>query len=239
MKKTGYRWWKNRFRCILESVDIIRVDHFRGFEAYWAVNAGEETAVNGEWIKGPADDLFEAIEAEFGSLPIIAEDLGLITDEVNELKDRLALPGMRLLHFYLQHDENGTAYFECAPNTIAYTGTHDNNTTAGWYEENLSEYERAGLRKMLKVSDDATPEEICDKLIEYLYKCNASTVIVPMQDILRLGSKSRMNTPGSFGGANWHWRLAADYYKKSDTARLAKLVCDTGRQKSKAQMKVR
>lgn len=228
MAKNNYTWWKNRFRCLLSTVDIIRVDHFRGFEAYWSVDGTAKTAMQGEWIKGPGSGFFKAVHDEFGDLPIIAEDLGLITNEVNELKDSLELPGMQVLHFAIKFDSDSGADFACAPNVIAYTGTHDNNTTIGWYEEDLNEQQRQALCQMLNLKKPQ-PQEVCRAMIEYLYACNASLAIVPLQDCLVLDSTARMNLPGSFGGGNWHWRLPDNWQKPELAKWLSGLALSNAR----------
>ncbi len=229
MRQTQYLWWKNRIRCVLGAVDIIRIDHFRGFESYWAVDGGAKTAMQGEWVKGPGAELFLSIRDEFGDLPIIAEDLGIITDEVNELKDFLSLPGMQVLHFALRYDMDGRASFACSPNVVAYTGTHDNNTTVGWYQDELEPTARDGICRMLDIDEAAKPQEVCRALIEYLYHSNAATVVVPLQDVLQLGGEARMNLPGSFGGTNWHWRMPVDYASGQAALWLAGLVDRTRR----------
>lgn len=228
MRKNAYRWWKDRFKCLLSVVDVIRVDHFRGFESYWSVDGKAKTAMDGEWIKGPGQDFFLALRRTFGELPIIAEDLGLITNEVNELKDSLELPGMQVLHFAIRFDAAERVAFACAPNCIAYTGTHDNNTTVGWYEEDLNDEQRAALCQLLGVKK-IDSHAVCHRLIEYLYACNASLAIVPMQDLLELDSRSRMNLPGSFGGTNWHWRLPQEWQKNGLADWLARLAVKNDR----------
>jgi 4-alpha-glucanotransferase len=184
------------------TVDILRLDHFRGFEAYWEVPADEETAVNGRWVPGPGAALFEKLDAELGDLPIIAEDLGLITPEVEELRDQFNLPGMRVLHFafgddaknpYLPHNYSN-------PNTVVYTGTHDNDTTIGWFES-LEDWERERVQSYL----GRDGSDIAWSLMRAAYASVADMAVVPLQDILRLGTEARMNVPGVTGG-NWAWR---------------------------------
>jgi len=202
MRADGYRWWIERFRSTLALVDIVRVDHFRGFESYWSVPFGEETAENGEWVKGPGRDVFDAVSADLGAMPVIAEDLGLITLEVDELRNGLSFPGMAVLQFafgsgsdnlYLPHNVHR--------NVIIYSGTHDNDTSAGWYaEQDVKTQDHA--RRYLRVSGD----DIAWDLIRAAWQSVAETAIVPVQDILALGSEARMNTPGEPAG-NWTWRM--------------------------------
>lgn len=202
MAADGFAWWKARIRSQHELFDLIRIDHFRGFEAYWAVPAHEPTAMHGQWIKAPGEALFTALLAEFGDLPLVAEDLGVITPEVEALRDRFGLPGMKILQFafeggatnpYLPHNH--------VENCVVYTGTHDNNTTRGWFE--------------------SLPPEVAGQVLEYLgrpqepmpwpliraaFASVARLAVVPMQDLLELGAEARMNTPGTVEG-NWGWRF--------------------------------
>jgi 4-alpha-glucanotransferase len=202
MRADGYRWWIERFRATLALVDIVRIDHFRGFEAYWSVPAGEETAQNGEWVKGPGSDLFDAVRAELGEMPVIAEDLGLITPEVDALRDELGFPGMAVLQFaFGSGSDNLYLPHNVSQNTIIYSGTHDNDTTAGWYAEQ-DDATKDHVRRYLRVSGD----DIAWDLIRAAWASVARTAIVPLQDILSLGNEARMNVPGQAAG-NWTWRL--------------------------------
>ncbi len=207
-KKEGYKWWISRVKNQLDVLDYLRIDHFRGFEAYWAVPYGDETAVGGQWHHGPNEDLFLAIEKELGKdLPIIAEDLGVITPEVEKLRDRFHFPGMRILQFafeglgessFLPHNFTTT-------NCVCYTGTHDNDTTVGWYSNALPEYQDKVRRYM---NTDGSSVHL-----DFIRTCLGSIAayaIFPLQDVLGIDSKGRMNTPGVAAG-NWSWR-----YKKSD-----------------------
>lgn len=204
-KKNGYSWWIDRIKATLELVDILRIDHFRGFETYWAIPFGEKTAVNGKWIKGPADDLFNKVFEELGDIPIIAEDLGDLTKEVTELRDRFNFPGMKILQFAFDSEENEYLphNFETS-NCVIYTGTHDNDTTRGFYEK-ASEEEKDYIRRYLNVSG----ENISYDLIRLAYSSSANTAIIPIQDILNCGSEKRMNTPGVASG-NWTFRYKND-----------------------------
>jgi 4-alpha-glucanotransferase len=201
MGKSGYAWWIERFKRTLQQVDVIRLDHFRGFEACWAVPAGEETAVNGKWLKVPGKDLFQAVGKALGSVPVIAEDLGLITPEVQQLREELGFPGMKVLQFafsgepenlYLPHNYEG--------NCVVYTGTHDNDTTLGWFSS-LGDQDRHFVKQYLGARSEAMNWE----LIRLALMSVAHTAIFPLQDVLGIGSEGRMNTPGRASG-NWSWR---------------------------------
>ncbi len=204
MARDGYGWWVARLRAIFDQVDILRLDHFRGFAAYWEVPADEETAINGRWVKGPGADLFTRLEAELGSLPIIAEDLGLITPDVHALRDQFDFPGMKVLQFAFDTPENPYLPHNHVPNCVVYTGTHDNNTSVGWFQ-GLSEEERERVRAYLG-RDGA---DIAWDLIRLALMSVADLVVIPFQDVLRLGAEARMNTPGLLG-QNWAWRFRAE-----------------------------
>ena len=221
LAETGYAWWVERVRAALGMVDIVRIDHFRGFAAYWEIPASEETAVNGRWVEGPGHALFGVLRAELGELPVIAEDLGVITPDVDELRLRHGLPGMKVLQFafasdaddpYLPHNYER----EC----VVYTGTHDNDTTAGWYAS-APEVERDLVRRYLATGGG----EIAWEMIRLAQASVADTAIVPLQDVLGLGSEARMNTPGTAGG-NWAWRFAwqdVPFWVAPQLAELAEL----------------
>jgi 4-alpha-glucanotransferase len=193
LEASDYSWWKLRFKQALMRYDVLRLDHFRGFESYWEVPAGEKTAVNGKWIKGPGKRFFERIISELEPLPLIAEDLGIITPEVNVLKLIFGFPGMKVLQFNPLEEFNKEPQPEC----VYYTGTHDNDTLLGWYksEQNHQKIRQGNLA--------------IQKEIEALYQCDAAWVIIPLQDILGLDRESRMNTPGTIEG-NWQWRVEND-----------------------------
>lgn len=205
MKADDYLWWRNRFKVLNEMVNFVRIDHFRGFESYWEVEGGAATAIEGKWVKGPGAHFFTVLEKYFGKLPVIAEDLGIITDEVTDLKDEFALPGMKVLHFELSPNEEGMIGFSCEQNCIVYTGTHDNNTTIGWMKEDLDDTSRAALEEFLDVDLEDSIES-CWALIRLAYESNASAAIIPLQDLLCLDGSVRMNRPGTVG-ENWNWRL--------------------------------
>ena len=202
MQKRDFAWWVSRFRSSLDFYDLIRVDHFRGFESYWEIPAENPTAEHGRWVKGPGQALSDTLKKELGDLPIIAEDLGIITSEVEQLRDDNDLPGMKVLQFafagggtdlYLPHN-----YTE---NFVVYTGTHDNDTTQGWYDT-APENERDFVRRYLGHDDRG----IVWELVRLAYSSVAKYAVVPLQDALQLGSDARMNTPGQAGG-NWGWRF--------------------------------
>jgi 4-alpha-glucanotransferase len=205
LKKSGYAWWVARMRATLEQVDLIRLDHFRGFEAYWEIKAGAPTAEVGQWVKGPGKALLKALKAGLGGLPLIAEDLGLITPEVDALRDGFGLPGMRILQFAF----GGAAEDRFLPhnyeaNTVVYTGTHDNDTSRGWYAS-VSAREQDFCRRYL--ARDAA--DISWDLMRAAWSSVAALAVAPLQDVLALGPEARMNTPGTPSG-NWGWRFTPD-----------------------------
>ena len=203
LKKNNYAWWIERFRATLAVVDIVRLDHFRGFEAYWEIPFGMPTAQVGKWIKGPGADFFDALKASLGDLPIIAEDLGVVTKEMTALRDQFNLPGMKVLQFAFGSD--GRDLFlphNFTPNCVVYSGTHDNDTTRGWYETSSTEKERDFARRYLG-RDGA---DIAWDLIRVAFSSVADMAVVPLQDVLNLGTQARMNLPGRASG-NWGWRF--------------------------------
>lgn len=223
MKKEDYKWWKLRFKKLYDFVDIVRIDHFRGFESYWSVDGDAKTAIDGEWIKGPGRPFFYMIEREFPEGQIVAEDLGIITDEVEELRQDCGFPGMKVLHFELHFNEDGRIGFVPPENSITYTGTHDNNTTVGWFMEDIDNSSKATIAALIG-ADVRRPDDVCQKLIEFAYACDSRFAIIPMQDILKLDSKSRMNLPGTVG-TNWGWRLKSDYQLEAESGKL-KALCN-------------
>ena len=225
LRSRGYDWWVNRMRWALEQCDLIRLDHFRGFESYWEIPGNEKTAVNGRWQKGPADDLFHTLRRQLGDLPFIAEDLGMITPEVHAMRERLQIPGMRVLHFgfgnrgahiYLPHR------FE--RNTVVYTGTHDNDTTVGWWKNGTSEEERRDVRALL--GND--PDGVHWTLIRAAAASVADLCVFPLQDVLGLDSDCRMNTP-SRADHNWSWRVLPKALTGDIARRLAGIADVTDR----------
>jgi 4-alpha-glucanotransferase len=236
MAASGYAWWIQRMQAMREMVDIIRLDHFRGFEAYWEVPAGDLTAVNGRWVKGPGTAFFEALHQALGDLPIVVEDLGLITDEVRALRQCLGLPGMRVLQFAFGGDPRTSEHYphNYSHDCVAYTGTHDNNTSLGWFREieapestvsrDQSWAERAMALKYLG-SDGA---QIHWDLIRLALASVADMAVVPLQDVLGLGSEARMNRPGEEEG-NWRWRLRRGQLTDELARRLREATVRAGR----------
>jgi 4-alpha-glucanotransferase len=226
LAKRDYDWWVERFGMIRTLVDIVRIDHFRGFAAYWEVPAAEETAINGRWVPGPGAALFEAIEAQLGPVPIIAEDLGLITSDVEALRVGLGFPGMAVLQFawggdaaniYLPHNHSR--------NLVIYTGTHDNDTTLGWWRMQ-DDHLHTHVQQYLGVSGD----DIAWDFIRAVLHSAADTAIIPMQDVLSLGTEARMNLPGRPSG-NWGWRLQPEQLNNDLAQRLGKLSSLYGRER--------
>lgn len=229
MAATGYAWWIERIRNALTTVDILRIDHFRGFAAYWEIPAEEETAINGHWVEAPGTELFTALEVALGELPLIAEDLGVITPDVEALRDRFHLPGMKVLQFAFGDDANNPYLpHNYLPNCIVYTGTHDNNTTLGWFLE-LEHEEREIIRRYLGHNGN----DISWDMLRLALASVADTAIVPLQDILRMGSDARMNIPGVLGG-NWSWRFHRDAISPWLLIGLRLLVETYGRMTKKA-----
>lgn len=202
LQQDDFAWWVERFESLLEYVDIIRIDHFRGFEAYWAVKQGETTAIHGEWIEAPGNEFFQTLKDKLGKLPIMAEDLGIITPEVNALRDGFEFPGMKILHFaFGGGPDNPYLPFIYPRNCVVYTGTHDNNTTIGWFNQ-LSDWEKANVVRYL---GSLSADGIHWDLIRLALGTVANQAIIPMQDILGLGEEAQMNFPGKAEG-NWGWR---------------------------------
>jgi 4-alpha-glucanotransferase len=228
LKGTNYRWWLERIRKNLQLFDLVRIDHFRGFSAFWEVPEENETARDGKWVKGPGKDLFDLFEKEFPSMPFIAEDLGVIDERVTELRDRYDLPGMRILMFAFGNDMPGSIHIphNYSQNTVVYTGTHDNNTVKGWFIKELGIKARRKLSYYMGKPVNAIN---CPKiLIQFAYKSVAKLVIIPMQDILALGQQARMNIPSVETG-NWRWRLRKHQLTRKSERRLKKLSEITGR----------
>ena len=236
MAETGYSWWIERFRSALRLVDIIRLDHFRGFEAYWEIPAGEKTAINGSWVKGPGAELFEAVQKTLGDLPIVAETLGVITPEVTALRDRFGFPGMGILQFAFGIDPQAPEFkpHNYRRHFVVYTGTHDNDTTLGWWTsrgagdstrtaENIRA-EREFARKYLGTDG----REMNWVLIRAILASVADMAIIPLQDVLGLGSEARMNLPARPSG-NWQWRFTAGQLTPEIGERLREMVQIYGR----------
>lgn len=215
MKEDNYQWWFHRFNATLNLVDYMRVDHFRGFEAYWEIPAEEETAINGEWKPGPSEDFFHALKEELGDLPIIAEDLGVITEGVEKLRDGFNLPGMKVLQFAWSEPTNIFLPHNHEMNRIVYTGTHDNNTTIGWWNNEADD----GTRNFIQTYLEREIHEINWRLIQIAMMSPAHTAIFPLQDIFGLGEDARMNKPGVEQG-NWTWRFTEDGFEHDGWKRL-------------------
>jgi 4-alpha-glucanotransferase len=224
MRRTRFAWWVARIKAALRQADLVRIDHFRGFEASWEVPADQTTALNGRWVPGPAAELFETLRAELGGLPFIAEDLGVITPQVDALRERFGLPGMRIVQFAF----GGAVEQRFLPHTYdhncaVYTGTHDNDTTRGWYEQ-LTDQERANYHRY-------APEAKADPvgaLMRLAWGSVADLAVAPLQDVLELGSEHRMNVPGTPTG-NWAWRYPAEQLTAARLDRLGELTETYGR----------
>lgn len=226
MAKDGFAWWCDRLRHSLRLFDLVRLDHFRGFEAYWEVAADAKTAVGGHWVAGPGQALFDALRRDLRDLPLVAEDLGLITPEVLALRDACGFPGMRVFQFGFDDDYLGQYHrpHSYPENCVAYTGTHDNDTGLGWYRANADT--DVGHRVRVYLGSDGT--DIAWKMIEAVAKSAAKTAVFPLQDLLELDSSARMNIPG-VGTGNWTWRLSEGHLTPSLAARLGDLTTETGR----------
>jgi len=227
LRERGFNWWVARIRRSLTLYDMIRLDHFRGFEAFWSIAANEPTAINGQWIKAPGNDLFQRLKEVFGTLPFIAEDLGLITPEVDELREHFGMPGMRILQFGFS--ERGSHLYlphRFVPNTVVYTGTHDNNTTLGWWRDDVREQERTNVQIYLQTI--AADGDIVWAMIRTAARSVANICVFPLQDVLHLGSEARMNRPSAPAG-NWTWRYNSDALHPDFAIKLAALMEMTDR----------
>ena len=225
LQQDNFAWWVERFESLLEYVDIIRIDHFRGFQAYWVVDRGETTAINGRWVEAPGTEFFQVLNDKLGKLPIMAEDLGEITPEVYALRDRFEFPGMKILHFaFGGGSDNPYLPFIYPRNCVVYTGTHDNNTTVGWFNE-LSEGEKESVLRYLGA---LSSEGINWDLIRLALGSVANQAIIPMQDILGLGGEAQMNFPGKAAG-NWGWRYQSGSLTDELRDRLKALTYTYGR----------
>ncbi len=225
MAADGYRWWIKRIAATLRMVDILRIDHFRGFEAYWEIPAGEKTAINGRWVQAPGDNFFTTVQKSLGELPIIAEDLGVVTDGVVALREKFGFPGMKVLQFAFDAGESGgkgavNAFLphNYLPQAVVYTGTHDNDTTLGWYQKR-SEAEKDLVRRYLGRPD----HDIVWEFIRLAMASVAKFAVIPFQDVLALGSDARMNIPSVLGG-NWQWRFRAEAMNNHTAGRLREMV---------------
>ena len=215
LKQDGFGWWLERIRSQMDMFDLVRIDHFRGFEAYWEIDARAETAIDGHWVKGPGESFFQVLKQVFGDLPLVAEDLGVITPEVTALRKQFGLPGMKILQFAF----DGSPDNPCLPHnheelSVVYTGTHDNNTTLGWYQE-LSDHDRARVHHYLGDSQEPMPALLMRAALASV----ARLAVVPLQDVLELDGAHRMNVPG-VAGDNWRWRFSWDQVQQHQKQRL-------------------
>ncbi len=226
MKNNGYNWWIKRLTRLFDQIDILRIDHFRGFDAYYEIPATDKTAQNGTWVKVDGTGFFKAIHQALGNVPIIAEDLGLMTDSVEELRDTNGFPGMKILQFGFTKDEDGkNNYYDdflphnWAEHFVAYTGTHDNNTTLGWFRSLDKQ-----LKDMVLTYLDCKEEDIVWKMIRCLFLSTVHTAVVPMQDVLEKGEIARMNYPSTCNDTNWSWRSVEEDFSNVLADKIANLV---------------
>jgi len=228
LRETGYLWWIKRMEHNLKLFDIIRLDHFRGFFAYWEVPAGEKTAINGKWVEAPVEDFFKTLFRRFPFLPIIAEDLGVITPDVRETMNRLDFPGMKLLIFAFGDDFPNSKYLphNYTKNCVVYTGTHDNNTVKGWFRREASPENKNRFFKY--IGREVSEEDVNWEFIRLAMLSIANTVVIPMQDILGLGEEAKMNLPATTDG-NWQWRLKPDQITPSLMEKLREITETYGR----------
>jgi 4-alpha-glucanotransferase len=228
LKERGYDWWIQRMKQNFKFFDLVRIDHFRGFVAYWEVPANEKTAKNGKWVEAPAEDFFKVLLEKFPAAPLIAEDLGVITPEVREIMQRFEFPGMKVLLFAFGEDlpTNPYAPHNVVQNCLIYTGTHDNNTARGWFENEATPEEKKKL--FLYLGREITGGEVHGELIRLAMTSVANTVIIPMQDILGLGEEARMNRPSTKEG-NWQWRLLQEAVTPDLAGRLLEMTEIYGR----------
>jgi 4-alpha-glucanotransferase len=230
LQASGFQWWIERMRTMLRTVDIVRIDHFRGFAAYWEVPADQETAETGEWVPAPGRELFAALRKELGDIAVIAEDLGTITPDVHALRDELGLPGMRVLQFAFGGTSDNTHLpHNYDKNSVVYTGTHDNDTVVGWFKGQPGEGSTLNAEQIERERDycrnylSTDGAEINWDFIRALYASAGDTAVVPLQDVLGLGSEARMNTPATMSG-NWSWRFRSGDLNEELGARLRRLA---------------
>ncbi len=237
MKKTDYDWWKKRLAMSLKSYDVIRLDHFRGFESFYTIPYGSKDACRGSWLKGPGMDLFNEISRQLGKLPIIAEDLGLLTPEVEKLRDDTGFPGMKIIQFAFdseKHEDEPSEWTnEYLPHTykntncIVYTGTHDNDTTMGLIASSDAQY-KINVAKYFGLKENSSDLQLCDAMIRGAFMSSADTCIIPMQDVYRLGGEARMNTPSTMG-SNWSWRMKPSMFDDKVAEKMKDLVKEAKR----------
>ncbi len=220
MSQDNYAWWTSRLQMSFTQADIVRIDHFRGFDAYWEIPASEPTAVIGKWIKGPGQAFFEAMEGNLGELPLIAEDLGLITPEVIALRDRFHFPGMKILQFAFGGERNSLFLpHTFTRNCVVYTGTHDNDTVIGWFED-ASANEQAHVLSYMNAPNG---DDIAWDMIRLAFASVANTAVAMLQDLMNLGTEARMNYPGKPSG-NWQWRYRSEMLTEDTTWQLRELT---------------
>ncbi len=240
LRQDGYQWWVSRMRASLKNVDMVRLDHFRGFEAYWSVPYGEKTAERGEWVTGPGADFLRCLTESLApsytassvvaGLPVIAEDLGMITEPVHALRRQFELPGMNVLQFILPGDPHHPPDLQTFdPNSVVYTGTHDNDTTLGWFRTEIASYPDRLERIQRWISGDET--SICREMLELAWRSASHWAVAPVQDVLGLGTEARMNTPGTSGDGftNWQWRLTKGQLTDDAAKNLAELTVSANR----------
>jgi len=235
LEKVGYQWWLDRLRMAMTMTDVLRLDHFRGFEAYWSVPAGHSTARRGHWVKGPGAKFFQALRGKLGKLPFVAENLGIVTPEVEALRHKFGMPGMAVLQFGFD-DNNTHRPSNYERELVAFTGTHDNDTTLGWWRgvrqaarngrNRVARMKARSARSFLQIGDHEREPEW--SFIQAVHASVAALAVVPMQDVLGLGSEARMNTPGRARG-NWRWRLLKKQLREGHLKRLGDLTEATGR----------
>ena len=228
MERNGFKWWISVLRSKLEHYDVLRIDHFRGFSAYWSVRFGEPTAINGQWIPAPGSTLFSKVREVLGELPIIAEDLGIITDDVVELIEECGYPGMKVLQFaFDSSEENDYLPHNYEKHCLVYSGTHDNDTAAGWFES-APAGDRITASNYLNLPDSAVGKDAATAMVRAAMASVSDLAITPLQDILGLGSEARFNTPGTLGG-NWTWRTDQESFNPDTAANFRKLTGTYGR----------
>jgi 4-alpha-glucanotransferase len=222
MEKDNFKWWKSRIAKLLQMVDIIRIDHFRGFDAYWEIPGNAETAIKGRWVKAPGEKLFNAIKNELGDVPIIAEDLGVITDSVEELRDKFEFPGIKIIQFGLGKDgEKKFLPHNHIKNCVVHTGSHDNETTRGFLETERKKH--SGIYEWTQKYFNYHGDNMTFELIRAVYASVANIAVIPMQDMLNLDNSARMNLPGSLGG-NWAWRFTWNQVDESLAAQYKEMT---------------
>ncbi|OPY75112.1 MAG: 4-alpha-glucanotransferase [Syntrophorhabdus sp. PtaU1.Bin050] len=231
LKESGYRWWMERIGHHAGLFNVVRIDHFRGLVAYWEIPAGEKTAINGRWVEGPAEDFLKAVTEHFPDLPLIAEDLGMITPDVRDVMDRFGLPGMKVLMFAFSEDNPDHPYLPHTykENCVVYTGTHDNNTARGWFENEASHEEKKRLFQYL--GKEVSVDEVSWAFIRMAVMSGARWAILPMQDVLGLGEESRMNKP-SVPLGNWEWRLLRGQLSAHISESLRQITTESARTRS-------